>query len=233
MIFDIDALESKINYVFKDKMLLRKCFTHASYAHENGVESNELLEFFGDAIIEFTVTEFLVKNFSGDEGKLTARRASIVSNDALLKAVKKLGLGEFILLGKGLSQTDMYEGKLYASLYESLVAGIYLDGGIVSVKKFIKNTICKDYKNLEDKKIKEKSNSEWKNALQEYVQKRKIGSISYETLSKTGPDHLPEFRVALIFNGSRLAEGKGASKKLAEMQAAKKGLQKLKEQEGK
>lgn len=231
MIFDIDGLEERIGYEFKDKMLLRKCFTHASYAHEHGVESNEVLEFFGDAIIEFAVTEFLVKNFPGDEGKLTARRASIVSNDGLLKTVKKLGLGEFILLGKGLVKTDMYEGKLYSSVYESLVAGIYLDGGIASAKKFIKNTICADYKNKEV--FKEKPTGEWKNLLQEYVQKRKIGSISYETLSKTGPDHLPEFRVAVVFNGTRLAEGKGASKKIAEMQAAKKGLQKLKQQEGK
>lgn len=232
MIFDVDALESKIGYSFKDKMLLRKCFTHSSYAHEHGCESNELLEFFGDSIIEFVVTEFLVKSFGGDEGRLTARRAEIVSHDGLLDMVKKLGIGEYILLGKGLHSNETYEGKLYSSLYETLVAGIYLDGGIVTVKKFINNTLCKRY--LEKEKIKDRNTEkpEWKNRLQEYVQKRKMGSVYYETLSKTGPDHMPEFRVAVLLNGSRLAEGKGASKKLAEADSAQRALTKLK-QEGK
>ena len=232
MIFDTSGLESQIGYSFKDKMLLRKCFTHSSYAHEQGVESNELLEFFGDAILDFVVTEYLVKNFSGDEGKLTTRRAEIVSNEALLKVVKELRLGEFILLGKGLHKTDMYEGKLYSSVYEALVAGIYLDGGIASAKKFINNTVCKRYASIQKLKTKITDNVGWKNQLQEYVQKGRMGSISYQTLSKTGPDHLPEFRVAVLLNGSRLAEGKGTSKKFAEADSAKKALTKLK-QEGK
>ena len=232
MIFDASELENQIGYSFKDKMLLRKCFTHSSYAHEHGIESNELLEFFGDAILDFVVTEYLMANFSGDEGNLTTRRAEIVSNEALLKVVRELRLGEFILLGKGLHKTDMYEGKLYSSVYEALVAGIYIDGGIASARKFINNTVCKRYSSIQKLKNKTTDNVGWKNRLQEYVQKGKMGSVSYETLSKTGPDHLPEFRVAVLLNGGRLAEGKGSSKKLAEANSAKKALTKLK-QEGK
>lgn len=232
MIFDIDALENKIGYSFKDKMLLRKCFTHSSYAHENQCESNELLEFFGDSIIEFVVTEFLIKNFSESEGKLTARRAEMVSHEGLLDMVKKLEIGEYILLGKGLNTTETYVGKLYSSIFETLVAGIYIDGGIIAVKKFINNTLCKRYIEKEKLKNDNRENPGWKNRLQEYVQKRKMGSIFYETLSKTGPDHLPEFKVAVLLNGSRIAEGKGSSKKLAEADSAKKALTKLK-QEGK
>ena len=90
MIFDIAEIEEKIGYVFKDKMLLRKCFTHASYAHEHGTEDNELLEFFGDAIIEFVITEFLYNNSAGDEGKLTVKRANLVSREPLLAAIKEV-----------------------------------------------------------------------------------------------------------------------------------------------
>lgn len=232
LIFDITAVESKIGYSFSDKMLLRKCFTHSSYAHEHCTESNERLEFFGDAIIEFIVTELLVKNFSGDEGKLTARRAEIVSNEALLRTVKQLGLCEFLLFGRGEAKKENIEGKRYASLYEALVAGIYLDGGLVKAKKFVLDTIFKDYERKDKIKQKNKHTADAKNAYQEYVQKRKLGSVSYETLSKKGPDHLPQFRVAALLNGARLAEGVGGSKKQAEAQAAERALDKLIKQEG-
>ena len=97
MIFDLSGCEEKIGYSFADKMLLRNCFTHASYAYEHGEKDNELLEFFGDSIIEFVVTEYLYKNASGDEGKLTKKRAELVSKDPLLSAVKKLGLSPNLL----------------------------------------------------------------------------------------------------------------------------------------
>lgn len=226
-IFDIDGCEKKLNYVFKDKMLLRKCFTHSSYAYEHGAEDNELLEFFGDAIIQYVVTEYLYKNSRGDEGKLTVKRAEIVSKTPLLKAVKKLGLDEFVLLGNSVKRESSSEQKLYSSIYEAVVAGIYLDGGLRPVKKFIKDTIINDYhKNLENKQIKSVK-PEIKNKLQEHVQKNHLGSISYETLSKIGPDHNPEFRVAVLLNGTKIAEGVGQSKKQAQTVSAEKALKKL------
>ena len=140
-IFDIDECEKRIGYTFNDKMLLRRCFTHASYAYENGGEDNELLEFFGDAIIQFVVTEHLYKNAFGDEGKLTKKRAEVVSKEPLLKAVEKLNLIEFVLLGKGQEKAKRTTDKLFSSIYEAVVAGIYIDGGLEKAKKFIKNTI--------------------------------------------------------------------------------------------
>ena len=209
-------------------------YTHSSYAYEHKTDDNELLEFFGDAIIEYVVTEYLFKNAYGDEGKLTAIRSEIVSKTPLLNSVRKLGLAEFALLGNGQTKSINDDDKLYSSLYEAVVAGIYLDGGIVPVKKFIKDTIIADYelnkKNKARKAVK-KSTSDFKSAFQEYVQKNKLGSITYETLSKKGPDHMPEFRVAALLNGTRLAEGKGSSKKSAENQAAEKALAKLKNRE--
>ena len=232
-IFDIDGIESRIGYTFKDKMLLRKCFTHASYGYEHGEENNEILEFFGDAIIEFVVTEYLYKNASGDEGKLTAKRALVVSREPLLNAVVALGLHQFVLLGRGLENNKNLDVKLYSSIYEALVAGIYLDGGLPPVKKFIKNTIIADFEKLRDKEKRRqpKKDAGAKVAYQEYVQKRRLGSVGYETLGKLGPDHKPSFRVAALLNGSRVAEGVGASKKLAEAEAAEKALARLMEKE--
>ncbi len=230
-IFEIDACEQKIGYSFKDKMLLRQCFTHASYANEHNQKDNELLEFFGDAIVEFVVTEHLFKNAVGDEGKLTQKRALIVSKDPLLKAVKKLGLTEFVLLGKGQEKGMNKDEKLFSSIYEALVAGIYLDGGITAVKRFINRTIIADYeeiyKNL--RKNGGQAKADEKSLFQEYVQKYKLGTISYQTLWKKGPDHKPEFCVAALLNGSKIAEGEGRSKKEAQAKAAKTALEKIKQ----
>ena len=229
LIFDIDGVENKIGYKFKDKMLLRQCFTHASYANEHGEKDNELLEFFGDSIMEFVVTEYLYKNSHGDEGKLTKKRSEIVSRTPLLKSVLKLGLNEYVLLGRGQGKSIGHDEKLYSSIYEALVAGIYLDGGLVPVRKFIKNTIIADFEKREesDKKRTAKSKSDDKNKLQEYVQKNKLGSVGYETLWKKGPDHKPEFRVAALLNGTRIAEGEGSSKKAAESVAAALALKRI------
>ena len=232
MIFDIDGVEESIGYKFKDKMLLRQCFTHASYANEHGESDNELLEFFGDSIIEFVVTEYLFKNSYGNEGDLTKKRAELVSKDPLLKAVKKMGLHEFVLLGRGQGKAKNLDEKLFSSIYEAVVAGIYVDGGITAAKKFITQTIIADYLAESKKKVKKTVEKDKKSEFQEYVQKNKLGSITYETLWKKGPDHLPEFRVAAMLNGSRLAEGIGSSKKNAESEAAKVALQRLKAQGG-
>lgn len=234
MIFELSKIEKIMGYTFKDKDLLRQCFTHASYAHEHGEKDNEILEFFGDAIIQFIVTEYLVNHCKGDEGDFTKYRSLIVSKEPLLNSVKELNLGEYMLLSEGQKKTAKESDKMYSSLYEALCAGIYIDSGLDKVKKFVCRTIISDFEELSnkiDKKTTKKNESKTK--LQEYIQKHKIGSILYQTLSKSGPDHNPEFRVALILNGAKISEGKGRSKKLAESEAAEKALIKLKNQGGK
>ena len=236
MIFDIGECEERIGYSFKNKMLLRQCFTHSSYAYEHGEDDNELLEFFGDSILEFVITEYLYKNAKGEEGELTKERADIVSKKPLLSLVLKLGLDKFVLLGKGLENNNRLEEKLYSSIYEAVVAGIYLDGGLTPTKNFIKNTLIKEYelnKKAKEQKAKKQVVSDYKSKLQEYIQKKKLGSIAYELLWKKGPDHKPTFRVAVTLNGARISEGEGASKKIAEMQAAGSALKKISKQDGK
>ncbi|MBE5757015.1 MAG: ribonuclease III [Clostridiales bacterium] len=223
MIFEIAEIERRIGYVFRDKLLLRKCFTHASYAHEQGEENNELLEFFGDAILDYIVTEYLVENEKGDEGVLTKRRAEFVAKTPLQEAVFSLGLNKYLLLGTGLAKNPNYEDKMYSSLYESLVAGIYIDGGVLNAKKFIINTLIKNKK--VSKKVKTEKVQDFKSKFQELVQKKKLGTIRYEDVKKTGPDHAPTFEVALYLNDQKISSGKGQSKKQAEMKSAEKALQ--------
>lgn len=139
MIFDIQGAEEKIGYSFKDKMLLRKCFTHSSYSNENkNAENNEVLEFFGDAILDFAVTEYLCANCEGDEGVLTKKRADIVSKEPLQEAVFAMDLAEYMLFGKGVARNSDFHEKMYSSLFEAIVAGIYIDGGMAPTKKFIR-----------------------------------------------------------------------------------------------
>ena len=226
-IFDISSVEQKIGYTFKDKMLLRKAFTHASYAHEHNQEDNELLEFFCDSIMEYVVTEYLFKNAKGDEGELTQKRAQIVSRTPLIETVFNMGIADYMLMGNGQKKTAREDDKMFSSIYEALVAAIYIDGGLAPTKKFIKNTIIKDYekrlKCCPAKSVKAVAKSEF----QEFVQKHKLGDIKYKLLQKIGPDHSAEFTVALLLNGKEIAKGKGSSKKGAEAQAAQTALTKL------
>lgn len=232
MIFDLSAAEEKIGYNFKDKILLRQCFTHSSYSYENkNSENNEVLEFFGDSILGFVVTEYLCKNVTGDEGKLTEVRKKYVSKEPLQEAVYAMGLDKYMLLGNGEIKCGCRNEKLYSSLFEAIVAGIYNDGGLAPAKKFIldKLIVPVSEKIAASEKTRKKSS---KNELQEYVQKNKLGDIVYEEISRTGPDHLPVFRQAIRLNGKKLAEGVGGSKKQAEEEAAKTALVKIKKNHG-
>lgn len=225
MIFDLASVEQKIGYVFKDKMLLRKCFTHASYAYENNTEDNEVLEFFGDAIIQFIVTEQLYRKVDRPEGVLTEMRADIVSKQPLQDVVFSLGLDKFALLGEGQAKSLSKNSKLFSSIYEALVAGIYLDGGMASAKKFVKNTLIKQHAIKKPRKKEQIFSA--KSILQEFVQKHKLGDITYELVSKNGPEHNPEFKVNVVLNGKVIACGTGSNKKSAQTQGAQIALKKL------
>ncbi|MBR2870018.1 MAG: ribonuclease III [Clostridia bacterium] len=230
--FDVDGVESKIGYEFKDKLLLRKAFTHASYAHEHNQEDNELLEFFGDTVLQFVVTEYLCNNKKGDEGALTQMRAQMVAKYPLIDAVYKLGISDYILMGNGQKKTARDDDKLFSSIYEALVAAIYIDGGMAKAKKFITKTVIKNFEQKSKYTPETGVKAVVKSKFQEYVQKNALGEIQYKLISKIGPDHSAEFTVALELNGKRLAEGKGYSKKSAEAQAAYNALNKLTAKKG-
>lgn len=237
MMFDASAVEQIIGYSFKDKALLRKCFTHSSFANEHGEESNERLEFFGDAVLELIVTEHLFFSNEQREGVLTDLRQKTVSQRPLLELVKKTGLSEYVLLGKGQEKTARSNEKLFSSVYEALVAGIYIDGGMSAAKEFVTGTLLSGSE--EENRCKQNRESittefdpSFKTLLQEFVQGRKLGTISYEMMEKSGPEHEPMFMFSVCLNGRPLAEGKGKNKRAAQSRAAEIALDFLEKQEG-
>lgn len=225
MIFDLSC-EEIIGFRFRDKNMLRRCFTHSSYGHEhNDTPDNERLEFFGDSILGYCAAEYLYKNYPTlDEGGLTELKQKCVSRAPLSEAVKRMGLDKYILYGEGEKRSSDHVAAC-EDLFEALVAGIYLDedGGLDAAKKFIydklliKAEIPKAENKPSDKKIKD-----FKSLLQEYVQKNKLGAITYPVKDRRGPDHSPTFISAVAIDGKEIASGEGKCKKDAEKIAAEK-----------
>ncbi len=236
MIFVIYECEERLGYSFKDKTLLRNCFTHSSYSHEHGGKNNERLEFFGDSILGFIVTEYLYGKFpEEEEGRLTLYKQQIVSGKPLAEAIIRLGLNDFILYGEGeRKNSPEHHEAACENLFEALVAGIYIDGGLEEAKSFIKKALLSRFR--PDRKIatgaeaKPSQNAKienYKGKLQEYVQKNKLGEIVYREKKKTGPAHDPVFTVSAEVSGKVLAVASGKKKSEAEQSAAKIALSKL------
>ncbi len=229
MIFVIYECEERLGYTFKDKTLLRTCFTHSSYSHEHGGKNNEILEFFGDAILEFVVTEYLFSKYPTEgEGVLTGYRQQIVSRKPLAEAIVRLGLNEFILFGEGERKNPPeHHEAACENLFEALVAGIYVDGGLDEAKNFIKRVLLSrfrpDKKNAQPEEIAVAPTKieNYKGKLQEYVQKNRLGDIVYGEKSKTGPAHDPVFTVSVTVGGRELGVAAGRKKSDAEQSAAK------------
>ncbi len=203
-----DALERAIGYVFQNKKLLKTAFTHSSYAEKYGVESNERMEYLGDSVLQLVVSE---KQYFEErekaEGVLTKERQRLVCLDALYQEAEKLSLKNYLLF---FGKADGNIGKkTVSSLYETLVAAIYLDGNYQEAKKFV----------LAHYPEERATDENYKSALQEYLQKRALPLPVY-TGKKQGKDHAPVFLVT-VEGGGFTASGEGPSEKKAEQQAAK------------
>ena len=234
MIFELSECEEIIGYKFKNTELFRACFTHSSYTNEHyGLRNNERLEFFGDAILDFIVTEYLMKKYpDDDEGILTNKRKDYVAKEPLTQVIFKLGLDKYIIFGKGVENTGDPNDKFYSNLYEAIVAGLYIDGGLAEAKKFIYNTLLNEkvFRKEEKQTVKETKQAvikDYKSALQEFMQKRKMGVPVYKSVSKTGPDNSPLFTESVYVLDNEVAKGCGKSKKLAQQVCAKAAYEKL------
>ncbi len=220
MIFYLTEVEKLIGYTFKDKELLRQCFTHASYHGDSKKRhDNERLEFLGDSVLGFVVTDYLFKNKNNDEGKMTENKQGIVSTKPLAHAIDKLKLHSYLLKNETLKVTD----KLKENLFEAVVAGIYLDGGLEEAKKFIMKNLV-----LVVKDINGVTSSDFKSQINEFSAKQKLGTVKYKLKTKKGSDHDPIFEVEAMLDSVVLATGSGKSKKIAEQKAAESALKKLK-----
>ena len=224
----LKGLEQKIGYKFRDFSLLEHAMMHSSYTNERHLpkeQCNERLEFLGDAVLELVSSEFLFKESPKmPEGELTKTRASMVCEPSLALCAGDIGLGEYLLLGKGEEATGgRKRDSVTSDALEALIGAVYLDGGFTSAKEFIHKFVLTD---LEDKKLFYDS----KTILQEMVKAEKGGKISYRLVSAEGPDHDRTFSVEALIGERVFGEGKGRSKKAAEQQAAYQAILCLKKQ---
>ncbi len=208
---DFSRAEALLGYTFRDKSLLKTCFTHSSYASEHGVESNERLEFLGDALLGFLVADALYRAGGESEGEMTSRRSRFVSREPLEKAVSSLGLQKFLLVSA--SMKNGTGKKAVSSLFEAVVAGIYLDGGIGAAEKFVRENLS----------LRESRTENDKGKLQEYLQAHRQPLPEYAVIAREGADNAPLFTVEVRAAENR-AQGTGKSVREAEKAAAKKLL---------
>ena len=211
---DLSAVEKKIGYVFQNKALLETALTHTSYALTFGCADNERLEYLGDAVLELLVSEKQYFESMQSEGVMTKKRQGLVSKQPLKEAVLQMGLVEHLRYFGG---EDNVGDKTVSSLYESVLAAIYLDGGIDAARAFLAAHPLTE--SLE-------SGGNFKGELQEFLQKqgKPLPVYSFE---KVGQDNAPIFHCVAMAEGKK-GRGRGATKRAAEQAAAKDLLNKLK-----
>ncbi len=226
---DLSELEEKIRYCFHDMKWLRLAMTHSSYMNEHrrdNLSCNERLEFLGDAVLEVIASDFLYHKYpEKSEGELTRIRASLVCEPTLAYCASELGLGTYLLLGKGEEATGGRErNSVVSDAMEALIGAIYLDGGFANAKEFIDSFILND---MEHKQLFYDS----KTILQEMVQAVGQEHLKYEILREEGPDHNKTFEVQAVLGDMEIGRGTGRTKKAAEAVAAYRGILKLREKE--
>lgn len=221
-------LEEQIGIKFKDYHLLRNAFVHRSYLNEHRdseYESNERLEFLGDAVLELVVTEYLYLNYPNPEGELTNWRSALVKGEMLAKIAIELKLGDYLFLSHGEEKSGgRKKDYLLANTFESLVGVIYLELGYEMAKAFIEKFLLV---HLEGILIKG-DHIDSKSRLQELAQEKVGETPSYELQHTEGPDHDKIFTMSAYIGTRMVGKGKGGSKQLAEQEAAEDALKRLK-----
>jgi len=225
-LLSMEEITSEIaSYRFRDDALLLNALTHSSYLHEHTAEADardfERLEFLGDAVVDLVVGEELFRRFpDATEGELTALRAALVSSAALADVGRRLGLPERARLGRGEEETGgRQRAGLAASLYESVVGAVYLEGGLDEARQVVRRTMGDAI--AATATLTRRSP---KAALQEWAQAERHPLPMYRTLSVTGPEHRRDFVVEVAVAGN-VAQGTGPSKRAAEEAAAQKLLE--------
>jgi ribonuclease-3 len=230
---ELEPLERRIGYRFKDRGLLEHALTHRSRVHEDasgGVFDNESMEFLGDSVLGFVIADLLFRRFpQHNEGEKSKLKASIVSATALARLGEKIGLGEFLILGRGEEKTGgRRKHALIADGYEALIAAIYLDGGIEPVRAFIERQFAELIVEARRSGADAAFTEDYKSALQEWLQSHDRGLPVYRLAEETGPAHRRRFDVEILVGGEPIARADGKSKKEAAQAAAKEALEKLK-----
>jgi ribonuclease-3 len=219
----LENCERRIGYFFRDKGLLRSALTHASGA-EHRLASNERLEFLGDAILGAVVCEQLYRQYPEFlEGDLTKLKSIVVSRQTCARISEALGMQEFLILGKGMTTSPSVPSSLLADVFESLIAGIYLDGGDAAAREFISRYICPEI----DLAAGGELGGNYKSLLQQLAQREYGTTPNYQLLDEKGPDHSKCFKISAQIGSQRFQAAWGRNKKEAEQRAARNALSEL------
>lgn len=222
-----EDLENKINIKFKNQNILKKAFTHRSYLNENdseSIESNERLEFLGDAVLQFLVSEYIYdKQKKYSEGNLTNLRSRVVNTDSLAEEAARLDLSKYLMISKGERETAAESNYILADTFEALLGAIYLDSRSIDIcRKYLKKQLFyKIPQILEEGELKDA-----KSLFQEIAQEKYSITPTYKVLEDEGPDHQKTFQVGVFLENKLIAKGEGASKRKAQQAAAQEAIEK-------
>lgn len=228
---NITAAEAALKLSFSDKALLQRALTHRSYVNENPgymFEDNERLEFLGDAILDFITAEYLYDHFPEmAEGRLTNLRSALVRTEQLGQFAISLGLGDFLLLGRGEDENGGRERPaLLGDAFEALVGALYLDQGFKVTRSFIYQFIEPVLQEI----LSSEAERDSKSRLQELAQSHYRLTPTYRTIRERGPDHAKEFTVEAVIGQKIYGRGIGPSKQAAAQEAAKVALEILEQE---
>lgn len=223
---DLEKLENKINYKFKNPDYLYLALTHSSFANENRVldlQSNERIEFLGDSVLNIVISDKIYKDFDLPEGEMTKKRSAIVRETSLEKCARKILLGNYLYMGKGEEITGgRMRSSILADAFEALIGAVYLDGGMEAASELILGLLGDEI----DKSELSSTFKDYKTILQEKVQSLHDIDLTYEIINETGPDHDKMYTSRVFVGGQTLGTGQGRTKKEAEQNAACEALQK-------
>ena len=231
---ELERFTENLRVKFNDPSLLESVFVHSSYVNEalddDSLESNERLEFLGDAVVEAVISDMLYRRFPGfDEGALTKLRASLVNKKVLAEMAEELAIGRLLLLGKGEQKDGGRENpSILSDTFEALIAAIFIDGGFSSVEGFIGEVFADRFDALHSDG-RASGHFDFKPRLQELVQRSFTSKLRYMMVDSSGPAHERTFTVEAVVGEEVLGQGKASSKKEAEQLAAEGALEVLKE----
>ncbi|MDD5092604.1 MAG: ribonuclease III [Candidatus Wallbacteria bacterium] len=218
---NISDLQDKISYRFRSPELLENALVHSSFANQNpGLESNERLEFLGDAVLELTVSSELYRRFpSSDEGQLSIMRSQLVSQKALSRIAQRIGLSDHLQLGQEFKNFESPQRRFLSSCLEALIGAVYLDSDYASAGNLILRIWQPMFQSLKQKQ-------NYKNQLQQDLQQQGRPLPLYELVTIFGSPTAPVFEIRLILDGREVSRGKARNKKTAEQIAALRCLKK-------
>ena len=222
----LTVLEKTLSVTFQSPLLIKQAFIHRSYLNEakKKTASNERLEFLGDSILSFVVSEHLFRTYPHfPEGHLTNLRSTLVKTSTLAEIAQDLQLGNFLYLSKGEEEGGgRKNASILADTFEAFLGALFLDQGLTVAASLINTYLLPKLPVI----LAERLYKDAKSTLQERVQDELKVSPAYSVLKEEGPDHAKEFTIGVSVNGTLLAEGKGKSKQEAEQAAAARALEK-------